>query len=382
MQKVPSYRNPDLVAGDDNVARWNRPDLRRHAFHNIHRLTRYGHRFRASDVMRLEKRMDLSIAARDDVARLTSLPWFSAMIIARGSHILYEKCAPDFSAHQPHSIMSISKMTMNLIVGRLVDEGKIDLRSRIDHYLPWLGAGYAGATVQEVLDMNVNNDYTEDYNHPSAIYLRHEAATGWRLPERGQPEGSARSFLAQIGFAPGMQDTTNRSGVAMYKSANTDVLGFAAEVASGRRIQSFMADIADAAGFEHNLDIASDRDGFTMPDGGISLTIRDLARFGAIFARQGHGIDGEPVGSAAFIRATSASGVPCSPPRERLRYSNMTFTNGRWIGHGGFGGQFMLVDLATGTIGAFLSVIEDAGGYDPDYYVPIIDMLESICSAC
>jgi len=58
----------------------------------------------------------------------------------------------------------------------------------------------------------------------------------------------------------------------------------------------------------------------------------------------------------------------------------MTFTNGRWIGHGGFGGQFMLVDLPTGTVGAFLSVIEDAGGYDPNYYPPIIDMLESICT--
>ncbi len=40
----------------------------------------------------------------------------------------------------------------------------------------------------------------------------------------------------------------------------------------------------------------------------------------------------------------------------------------------------MLVDLATGTVGAFLSVIEDAGGHDPDYYPPIIDMLESICA--
>ncbi len=41
MQKVPSYRNPDFAPGDGNVARWNRPDFRRHAFHNMHRVTRY-----------------------------------------------------------------------------------------------------------------------------------------------------------------------------------------------------------------------------------------------------------------------------------------------------------------------------------------------------
>ena len=37
-----------------------------------------------------------------------------------------------------------------------------------------------------------------------------------------------------------------------------------------------------------------------------------------------------------------------------------------------------LIDLTTGTVGAFLSVLEDPDGYDADYYVPVIDMLESI----
>ena len=302
------------------------------------------------------------------------------MIIVQGSHILYEKCAPDFGPRRPHSIMSISKMTMNLIVGKLAAEGRIDLDASVDRYLPWISTGYASATVQDVLDMNVNNDYSEDYSDPhSEIFRACETATGFRLPDKGQPEGTERSFLAGIDLAAGTRDTQNRSGRALYKSANTDVLAFIAEAVSGRSTQSFMADLADAAGFEDNMDVIADRDGFTMPDGGISLTIRDLARYGALFARRGNGIDGRPVGSAKFIDQTLMRGVPLGPPREPLRYSNMTTTNGEWLGHGGFGGQFLLVNLSTGTVGAFLSVLEDRDGYDPHYYTPLITMLEDIC---
>ncbi|MGO9037734.1 MAG: hypothetical protein ACLPX1_09975 [Steroidobacteraceae bacterium] len=38
------------------------------------------------------------------------------------------------------------------------------------------------------------------------------------------------------------------------------------------------------------------------------------------------------------------------------------------------------IGLAPGTVGSFLSVIEDAGGHDPSYHPPIIDMFESICA--
>ena len=378
MQPIARDPNPDLVVGEDRRPAWNRADGRRRAFHQMHRLTRYGARFRAAAVMRLEEGFDPSIAMRDDVRRLSSLPPFSALIVVRGSRILHEQYAADFGPHQPHSIMSVSKMSMNLAIGQQVAQGRIDCSARVERYLPWIGRGYAGATVQDVLDMNVNNDYTEDYHDPASRCFAHEAATGFRLPAPGQPEGTSRSFVASIDFAPGCDDTLNRSGSLLYKSANTDVLAFILEAVSGRPTSQFMADLADAAGFEGSLDVAADREGFTMPDGGISLTARDLARYGLLVARQGRGIDAQQIGSPAFIQATLAGGVPWLPPRQRLRYCNQASTNGRWIGHGGFGGQFLLIDLTTGTVGAFLSVLEDPDGYDADYYVPVIDMLESI----
>ncbi|MSP84162.1 MAG: serine hydrolase, partial [Alphaproteobacteria bacterium] len=95
MAEVVTIPNPDLAVTHDNKARWNLPDHRRHGFHNLHTLFRYGMSFRAGRVMTLEKRMDMRIPELPEVRRLTSLPWFSAMVVIRGQHVLFERYAPD-----------------------------------------------------------------------------------------------------------------------------------------------------------------------------------------------------------------------------------------------------------------------------------------------
>ena len=54
-------------------------------------------------------------------------------------------------------------------------------------------------------------------------------------------------------------------------------------------------------------------------------------------------------------------------------------TNGRWIGHAGYGGQFLMVDLQSGRVAAFLSVLENDAGYDDDYMTEVTAGLEAIC---
>lgn len=371
------YPNPDLAVGADARPRWNSAPHRRHGFHNLHRLTRYASSFRAGAVLDLRLSADLSIAARDDVRRLTTSPWFSAMVVIEGNRLLYEHYAPDFAPDQPHSIMSVSKMSVNLILGRLWEEGRVDLTAPISDYLPWIGAGYASARVQDVLNMNIRNAYDEDYHNPHAMVFAHEAATGMRLPTG--PEETNRDFLARIGLAPGATDTTNPTGLCDYKSANTDVLACLIEAVSGRPVAAWAADLADAAGVEGALHVATDRSGFPLLNGGICLTARDLARYGAIFARMGQAVDGAPFGSAAFLNATRAGGIPMPAPRSHLRYANQTNTNGQWLGHGGYGGQYLLANPETGRVACFLSVLQDEDGYDSAWYPPIIAMLADIC---
>lgn len=374
MNTVTTIPNPDLVVVEGNKSHWTHADHRRHGFHNLYRIARYCMSFRAARVMPLEKRMDLRIAELDAVRHFTSLPWFSAMIVIRGQYILFERYAPDFGPDSPHSIQSITKTTMNLVVGQMVEHGILDPSRNIGHYVPEIGSGYANATLQQVLNMDVVNEYSEDFTDPQATYYRHEEAMGWRLPYDPEHEETQRQFVARIASA----DTTNRSGHAQYKDASTDVVGWVVERASGRPLRSFLADIVDAAGLESALHITTDREGFPTLDGGACLTARDLARYFSIFVRRGCGVGGQMVGSAGFIEQTLLSGVPMTPPYEGIRYSNHTMVSGHALGHGGWGGQYAVANLDTGLIGVFFSVIENQHATNRDYLGPIIRMLESI----
>lgn len=376
--RLSTHPNPDLTVGAEDHPRWNTAPHRRQGFHNLHRIARYTLGFRAASVLDLRLLADLSIPAREDVQRLTASPWFSALVVTEGNRLLHEAYAPDFGPDQPHSIMSISKMAANLILGRLWEEGRIALDEPLGAILPWLGPGYRNATVQQALDMNVHNAFTEDYADPSSTVFQFESAMGMRLPEG--PEPTLADLLAGIGLAPGAGDTVNRSGASLYKSANTDALMLAAEVRGGRALRDWLADLADAAGVEATLHMGTDRAGTPMVSGGICLTARDLCRYGALFARQGQGVDGRAFGSAAFLDRTLAGGVPMPPPRGHLRYSNQTHTDGTWLGHGGYGGQYLVANPATGRVACFLSVLQDAHGYDPDWYAQIVAMLTAICA--
>ena len=110
--------NPDLAVGRDNKQRWNQPEHRRHGFHNAHLLFRRALMFRARAVLPLhDSGGDLALGAMSEVAALTDHPAFSALVCARGDQVILERHADDFSTTRPHSIQSITKMHVHLIVG-------------------------------------------------------------------------------------------------------------------------------------------------------------------------------------------------------------------------------------------------------------------------
>lgn len=369
-----TYPNPDLVAGDDNKSTWNHPDRRRWGFHNLPRIARYTMSFRAREVLRLSKAFDLAIADMQAVRHLTSLPAFSAMIVLQGERILYEKYAADFRQDSVHSIQSITKTFMHLVIGRLVAEAVIDVTRPVRDYLPEVGSGYADATVQQVLNMDVVNDYSEDFTDPEATYYAHEEAMGWRLPRDPEHELTQRNFVMGITS----DRTFNSTGVTQYKDANTDILALIAEKVTGKPMRAFLADIADAAGIEGALHITTDREGFPTVDGGACLSARDLARYMLIFVRKGLGVQGTAIGDAGFLEASLGGGIPMPPVYGNMRYSNHLMVCGSAVGHSGWAGQNAIVDLETGVAGVYFGVAEDAHACHSDHSRHVREMLMEI----
>ena len=378
-----SIPNPDLVVVEDDKPNWNLPDNRRIAFHNFERIMRYSIGIRAPRILPLTKRIDRRIGDMPEVRRITGTTYFSAMVVAQDATVLFEAYAPDFSPQQCHSMQSISKSAMNLILGKLVEAKVIDLSKKVKHYLPEIGSGYAEATVQQVLDMDVINNFDENYDasyeyDPQADapvgYNREEIALGWRLPPEGEQQFSSREFAASLVS----NNTINPTGYTEYRSPNTDVLGWIAERATGRTLIEFLIEIVEATGIEGTYHIGLDCSGVPQVAGGVCMTARDMARYGLLFARNGKGISGNNVGSAQFIQETRNGRGTKGTKSRSYGYSNATFTNGRWLGHGGYGGQFMLADPDTGTAISFFSVLEDQHAFTDDYLPEITECFEDI----
>ena len=52
--------------------------------------------------------------------------------------------------------------------------------------------------------------------------------------------------------------------------------------------------------------------------------------------------------------------------------------SGNWIGHSGLGGQFLAVNLKTGIVAAYFSVIDTPSGTDEKYKADMINTLDEI----
>ena len=378
--KLITELNPNLVIVRDNKAKWYLPETRRDGYRNLHKINRYGLLFRSDLVLKLTKNFNKDIAKKTSVKKMTNHKYFCSLLVGKNQEILYEKYASDFSKSQPQTIMSITKMFINLFIGELLEKKMIDLNNNISHYLPNIGTGYASAKIQDVLNMNIDNSYSEDYTDPYTSSYLHQFVIGWRLPKNLKDIETQDRYLNKI-EAKKDKDLFNNSEFSHYKSANTDVLGLLVEKISGKPLRDWLLSAVEAAGFEDALYMGTDRNYTPWIAGGGCLISRDFLRYGLLFSRKGHGVENRKVGSASFIDETLKNkGTKYMELKKDkfLYYSNSTMKSGDWIGHSGLGGQFLAVNLKTGIVASYFSVIDTPSGTDEKYKADMINMLDEI----
>ena len=378
--KLKSELNPSLVVLRDNKPKWYLPETRRDGYKNLHKINRYGLLYRSDLVLKLENNYNQEIEKIPAVKKMLKHKYFCSLLVGKNQDIIFEKYADDFTDKTPQTIMSITKMFANLFIGELFEKKIIDLNKKISYYLPQIGTGYASATIQDVLDMNIVNSYSEDYTDPYTSSFLHEPVCGWRLPANLDDKMGQEEFLNTI-EANKKKDLTNSTEFSHYKSANTDVIGVLIEKVSGKKLSEWVLDAVEAAGFEDALYIGTDR--FSMPwiSGGGCLISRDFLRYGLLFSRKGHGVGNRKVGSSNFIDQTlknkGTKYMELSNDKF-VYYSNSTMKSGDWIGHSGLGGQFLAINLKTGVVASYFSVIDTASGTDENYKRDMINMLDEI----
>ena len=378
--KLKSVANPSLVVLRDNKPKWYLPENRREGYKNLHKINRYGLLYRSDLVLKLNKKYNKKIKKISSVKKIINHKYFCSLLVGKGQQILFEKYANDFNDKTPQTIMSITKMFVNLFIGELLEKKKIKLNKKISHYLPNIGSGYASATIQDVLDMNIVNSYSEDYTDPYTSSFLHEPVCGWRLPTKQNNKMGQEEYLNSI-KANKKKDLSNSTEFSNYKSANTDVIGVLIEKVSGKKLNEWILDAVEAAGLEDALYMGTDRFGMPWISGGACLISRDFLRYGLLFSRKGLGVGNRKVGSEKFFDATlknKGTKYMELSQNKYLHYSNSSMKCGDWIGHSGLGGQFLAINLKNGIVASYFSVIETDSGTDENYKRDMINTLDEI----
>ena len=153
---------------------------------------------------------------------------------------------------------------------------------------------------------------------------------------RGTPTRTSRvvSMRSWVRWVPG----TGHGGAFVYRSAETDVLGWVCERAAGLRMADLISTLVwQPMGAERDAEIICDGSGTAVHDGGLCATARDLARFGQLLL-DGGAVPGEtarsrscrPAGSGARGRSTQTRARRFSrrPPSSRSRAAGIATSSG------------------------------------------------------
>lgn len=338
------------------VANWQEPEHLRWAFQHVSEVipTRT---IAASPQLRPLARSGVTLGAEryDDVLSRTYTDGF---LVLHDGAIVEERYFGRFTPHTRHLIMSVTKSVVSCVAGVLAERRLLSPEKLITDYVPELeSSGYAGATVRDLLDMRTGVAFSETYTDPQAEVRLMERSSGWAPHGEGDPAG-LYPFLATL------RRESAHGGEFVYRSADTNVLGWVCERAAKSHMADLISEIVwSPIGAEFNADITVDTLGAAVHDGGMSAALRDLGRFGQMLLDEGT-VDGSDVVPASWLLD---SFTPPADVREAFAgTSNEPVLPGGWYRNQfwffrkpdgspvqlclGIHGQLVYVDRATRTV--------------------------------
>jgi CubicO group peptidase (beta-lactamase class C family) len=327
----PQGTGPQRRPPQPTLANWQEPPHNRWAFQHVRELVPTARIRRAPGPVRrlayADQEMDPRIAFSYEKENLTleqllADSFTDGFIVLHRGRVVFERYFNGMAPDMPHLLMSVSKSVTAAVAGALAGRAALDVRARVEVVVPELaGTSFAGASVQDLLDMRAGTKFNEDYADLDADVRTYERVYLWRPPVAGEPPdpADATEYFGTLG-----NDGTH-GGPFRYRSILTDVLAWVLERAAGQRLNELVErELWQPMGAEFDADVTVDGHGNPMADGGISATLRDIARFGQLYLQRGRvgrrqvlpawwvddTVRGAPDGAAAFTGGGSTSGYP------------------------------------------------------------------------
>jgi hypothetical protein len=310
------------------LANWQEPPFNRWAFQHVRELIPTARISRGDGPARPLPRAERDVLAfrfgygdRElTVAELLEETYTDGFMVLHQGQVVAEHYLNGLAPDVPHLLMSVSKSVTSTVAGILAGRGELDVSAPVEDIVPELdGTSFAGATVQHLLDMRTGTRFDESYDNVEADVRTYERVYLWR-PDNGDPRPpDALSYFGTL------SNDGPHGGPFRYRSILTDVLAWVIERAAGDRLHRLIArELWQPMGAEFDAEITVDARGNPMADGGVCATLRDLARFGQLFADRGRAGDraivpeawiddtvrGAPDGAEAFADGDDTPGYP------------------------------------------------------------------------
>jgi CubicO group peptidase (beta-lactamase class C family) len=276
--------------------------------------------------------------------------WTTSLLVLDGGVVVHEAYAGQVGSDGVDASTlflgaSMTKSVLAHLVGRAVTDGALGLGDPVTQHVPELSnTGYGGTTVLDVVRMTSGVDWVEDHRDPASLASRLLDCF---------PDGDSRGLLrdVQSGVAPGTR--------WCYSTADSQVLDWVRERATGRTYADDVARLWRDLGCTHDAVVAVDATGTALAGGGLAATARDWARI-ALLAVDGTTDDGTRLLDHEWVEAAARSSYGFTGVG-RLPSSITTHAgfghhwwpldpDGRRLTADGSRGQFAAADRHTGAV--------------------------------
>ena len=262
-----------------------------------------------------------------------------------------------------HSIQSVTKVITSALVTRLINEKKIDRNQPIEKYITELnGSDWQGIPVKDILNMRSGMDSasidfeTGPFTNPKHKNYQLESALGL-LPKADNTPESVYKFIAGLKKerAPGLK--------AEYSNINTFVLGWLVEKVTGKKYADLVTDmIWKPMGASSDAYICLSDKGIPWPHGGLSVTLRDLARFGMLYTKSEIVAQKESIISFAQLKEIFDA-PPVDNPIAPFKWAyQWDLASDGIMVKGGFGGQILLINPEKEIVIAYVNYVDKDWG--------------------
>ncbi|MCA6096904.1 serine hydrolase domain-containing protein [Bradyrhizobium australafricanum] len=267
-------------------------------------------------------------------ARMLEETYADGIAVLHRGKLIYERYFGALRPHKPHIAMSVTKSFTGTLAGILIAEGKIDPQAPITDYVPELKASAFGdARVHEAMDMTTGLKYTEVYTDKNSDVWGLRRANGMAPIEPGH-EGATNIF----DFLCAQQKQGEHGRAFAYKTVNTDVLAWICRRASGMTLSDLLSErIWAPMGAEEDAHYHVDRIGTESGGGGLSTTLRDLARFGETIRNHGR-FNGRQIVPSQVVEDIARGGDPGKfKPAGYTTLPGASYRNQWWVTHNAHG---------------------------------------------